>query len=471
MKIKKFEGRAEKEVIEQVKQELGLDALILNIKTTKPRGMFSFMRHQSVEVTAAYDDRKLERKHDRKLERPSLSSENDHGKPRSELQDQLKDKAVHKRKSEGELAKEPEPFAEEVAEKISAVLAMAAGESITPRQSSTPLVPPPPKQASHSVTPQSNKAKPKDNKEEEKIKRLEAELRSTESLLEVTIKKLEVAQHSRDATTRRYDNNLLQVFYTTLTEQGVQADIAISILSDLENFEYNEELDIEAMVGVVYNKILGLLGSAARIDMGGARIGKPVVITFIGPTGVGKTTTIAKLSSLLILKQGKKVGLITADTYRIAAVEQLKTYSEILSVPIITAYNEVDLQEAVKKLSRDCEVIIIDTAGRSHKHKENIGELTNMLKSVEDSNKYLALSTTTKSEDIISIIELYSSITDFNLIFTKLDETTSLGSILNACFITGKKVAYTTNGQNVPDDIEVMQPEKITRALMGLGGF
>ena len=455
MKIRKFEGRAEKDVIEQVKQELGLDALILNIKTTKPKGVFAFMRKPSVEVTAAYDDKKDEKKR----RPPSLARPISEAPPKP-VPDASRAQGVPPPKAWGE-----EPTPQEVAQKLETVLAMAAGQDIA---AAPPRLSPPAAPAAASKR-QAVEAEAK--KEKERIRLLEAELRSTESLLEATLKKLAVAQHSRASVPRRYDNNVLQVFYTTLVEQGVREDIAVELLEDIPDLEQYEEADIGAVVGVVYARIIKMLQRADSIDMEAASTGKPAVITFIGPTGVGKTTTIAKLSSLFILRQGKKVGLITADTYRIAAVEQLKTYSEILSVPIITAYNKQDIAEAVKKLSRECEVIIIDTAGRSHKHKENIEELRELLSSVNDSNKYLALSTTTKSEDILSIIELYSQVTSFDLVFTKLDETTSLGSILNACHLMGCKAAYITNGQSVPEDIEPMQPEKIAKALLGLGGF
>jgi len=189
----------------------------------------------------------------------------------------------------------------------------------------------------------------------------------------------------------------------------------------------------------------------------------------MGPTGVGKTTTIAKLSSVLSLNHNMKVGFITADTYRIAAVEQLKTYAEILGLDVRVVYSNDDIENSVDEMRILNDVILIDTAGRSHRNEDNVVELAGILNSLPDSRHYLVLSATTKCEDMLEIIHTYETVTDFDLIVTKLDETASLGSILNICYLTGKKISYVTFGQNVPDDIEVIKPDKIAMSLLGIG--
>jgi len=189
---------------------------------------------------------------------------------------------------------------------------------------------------------------------------------------------------------------------------------------------------------------------------------------FMGPTGVGKTTTIAKLTSDFILNYNLRLGLITADTYRIAAVEQLKTYAEILSVEVGVVYSTKDFIECIGRLTAKYDMILVDTAGRSHKNSENLTELSELLAACPAAEKHLVLSLTTKCDDLLQIIEAYSDIADFDIIFTKLDETQELGSILNICHLTQKRISYVTNGQNVPDDISIVEPEKIARALLGL---
>ena len=204
-------------------------------------------------------------------------------------------------------------------------------------------------------------------------------------------------------------------------------------------------------------------------ETGAGYSGNKQIVVFMGPTGVGKTTTIAKLSSILLLDYHKQVGLITADTYRIAAVEQLRTYAEIMGLSLNVIYSGDEILPGVKRLHDTHDVILVDTAGRSHNNRENLIELKNMLEYIPKSNNFLVLSVTTRQEDILKIIKTYETVTDFDLIFTKLDEADSLGVLLNVCYLTGRKISYITCGQNVPEDIEKIQPEKIAKALLGTG--
>ena len=171
--------------------------------------------------------------------------------------------------------------------------------------------------------------------------------------------------------------------------------------------------------------------------------------------------------SQFIFNDKLNVGFITADTYRIAAVEQLKTYADILDSEVGVVYNCDDIIEKINEFKVINDVIFIDTAGRSHKNLENLNELKSFLDVIPDAEVYLVLSITTKYDDLLSIIEAYSKISDFKIIFTKLDETSCLGSVLNICYETGKEISYATNGQNVPDDIDIIRPEKIARDLLG----
>ncbi len=190
------------------------------------------------------------------------------------------------------------------------------------------------------------------------------------------------------------------------------------------------------------------------------------IILFIGPTGVGKTTTLAKLAAQFSIKDNKSVGLITSDTYRIAAVEQLRTYSEILDIPLKVIYDPEEIKEAIDEL-RDKEVILIDTAGRNHKIEEQLLETKSIINNVPNPEIFLVISATTTYKDIKSIIQSYSFIEDFKLIFTKLDESTTAGNILNTKVMTGKDLSYFTTGQIVPDDIEIASPEKIVDLIVG----
>ena len=300
--------------------------------------------------------------------------------------------------------------------------------------------------------------------QQRRIKSLEETLNNKENMLGDLMGQLSAARYRPDAE-RKYENNVVQIFYDTLTGQGVTEDVAGFLLSEVGELGPDES-DIGLITRIVYNNILNVIGKPLPLNLSGDN--DCLVNIFMGPTGVGKTTTIAKLTSDFILNYNLRIGLITADTYRIAAVEQLKTYAEILSVEVGVVYSANDFNEYITRLAPKYDMILVDTAGRSHKNSDNLIELAGLLAICPEAERHLVLSLTTKCDDLLKIIDAYAEITDFDIIFTKLDETLELGSILNICYLTQKRISYVTNGQNVPDDIALLEPEKIARALLGL---
>ena len=305
---------------------------------------------------------------------------------------------------------------------------------------------------------------------EQRIKMLSDTLLTTGEMLSRAQAQLSVTKHNAAPRERIYQNNLLQIFYDTLIENQVAPAVAQEILDDLDNAQISDEekLDINFIVKVVYNSLVRIIGSPEGLQATPSK-GNPQKFAFIGPTGVGKTTTIAKLTADLSINRGMDVGLITADTYRIAAIEQLKTYGDILGIEVGVAYKPDDLALHLKDLRSMCDIILIDTAGRSHKNKENIAELGEFFAVADDLEIFLVLSLTTKYEDMLDIINNFSQICDFKVIFTKMDETEKLGAIVNICHRTGKKLSYITFGQNVPDDIKTVAPGEVATRLLGLG--
>lgn len=176
-------------------------------------------------------------------------------------------------------------------------------------------------------------------------------------------------------------------------------------------------------------------------------------INVLGPTGVGKTTTIAKMAARAVLEKKKKIGFITTDTYRIAAIEQLKTYAALLQAPVEVVYNATDYAEAIKKFDH-LDLIFIDTAGRNYKEAKYVEDLKSLIQFSEQVESYLVLSLTSKQKDLESIIEQFSNMHIEKFIFTKLDETNSIGTMFNLMIKYNKGLAYYTNGQEVPEDIE-----------------
>jgi flagellar biosynthesis protein FlhF len=186
-------------------------------------------------------------------------------------------------------------------------------------------------------------------------------------------------------------------------------------------------------------------------------------VNVVGPTGVGKTTTLAKIAAEAVLKYRKKVAFITTDTYRIAAIDQLKTYATILDVPIEVCYNLEDFKAAKQKFTH-YDLVLIDTSGRNFRDSKYVEELKEIL-DFNELETYLVLAVTSKYKDMRKIYDQFHTIPIKKVVFSKIDETESYGSILN--FIVEKQigVAYLTNGQNVPDDIVEGSPSQIFSIL------
>lgn len=190
------------------------------------------------------------------------------------------------------------------------------------------------------------------------------------------------------------------------------------------------------------------------------------VIVLAGPTGVGKTTTIAKMAGRLALIERKRVGLITIDTYRIGAIEQLNTYADIMNIPFKSVFSLKEMESALESM-KDCDVILIDTTGRSSKNVMQIAELNSFIQKISTNNIHLVISATTKDKDISSIVQGYNTLNFNSVIITKLDETTTYGSILNILQCAGKPLSFVTTGQNVPDDFRKINVDEVIDLILG----
>ncbi len=191
-------------------------------------------------------------------------------------------------------------------------------------------------------------------------------------------------------------------------------------------------------------------------------------IAFVGPTGVGKTTTLAKLAARFALAEGLRVAVITADTYRIAAIEQLKTYTEIIGVPLEVVFTPAELREALAKYAQ-WDLVFIDTAGRSPLNRMQMGEMKGFLEAASPVEVYLLLAATTRYQDALEAAKRYADVGYHRLVFTKLDESTVYGLIPNMVLATRKPLAYFTTGQRVPDDIEEADPCKVADLILRRG--
>lgn len=252
-----------------------------------------------------------------------------------------------------------------------------------------------------------------------------------------------------------------------LKRQGLEDKFALKIIRSAWQTASSEYgVSKEQLAEAVFNNLNNAVRNKCKpLTFPKNRRTAPKVFAIVGPTGVGKTTTIAKLAAMYGLMEKKKVAFVTVDTYRIAAVEQLKTIADIMNFPVTVVYSLNELEQYLMDLG-DTDIVFIDTAGRSHKNDLQIEELKNYLEIARPDEVFLALSSAGKYEDSLEILNVYKELNITRLIFTKLDETSFYGSIFNILYKTKFPLTYLTTGQNIPDDIETANPLKLVQMLM-----
>lgn len=253
-----------------------------------------------------------------------------------------------------------------------------------------------------------------------------------------------------------------QMLFQFLLDQEVEHDIAREIISCVQQkHEKDLTVPIEQLIDEIKKEIESRL---MHLSFSGIEPSTRIV-QLIGPTGVGKTTTLAKLAAKSLLEQKKSIAFITTDTYRIAAIEQLKTYARILEVPIEVAYSLDDYNRAVEKLSA-VDLIFVDTAGRNFRQSNYVAELTQYIETTKFTEVFFVAALTAKYTDILYTLDQFSHIKNKKVIFTKADETRQYGSLLNIGLRNNIDIAYVTNGQDVPNDIITPSAPRISQYIM-----
>ncbi|KLU65040.1 flagellar biosynthesis protein FlhF [Desulfosporosinus acididurans] len=259
--------------------------------------------------------------------------------------------------------------------------------------------------------------------------------------------------------------SVLQKWADRLQNRGVSEPLIKCLIGHVQQIlpedKWEDDNQVYAQIGAEMIQICGATGPI-QTDRE-----KPKVIALIGPTGVGKTTTIGKLAAGFSIVDKRNVALITADTYRVAAVEQIKTFGEIIGVPVDVVMTPSELQAAMSR-HQDKDLIFIDTAGRSPHHDLHMSELRAFLKKANPDYTMLVMSATTQLADQLKIYQRFKDLST-HFIFTKLDETESPGMILNFLDQAKLPTAYLTNGQNVPDDIVAANSNRLVRFVFGEG--
>ncbi|NMA65986.1 MAG: flagellar biosynthesis protein FlhF [Clostridiaceae bacterium] len=455
MKIRRYTCKDMQEALLKVKMDLGSEAVIMNSRKVKPKGLKGLFSKPMIEVVAAIDDDYV---------RPSRTSI--YNKNLSEIRNVVKSAAA------------------------------AAGSTLQ----------------NNAAQPKSHNVNESSKTENSQIAELENKVKNMEETLKKIYQSLQGKEAKENASlneptdqnvkkdTAEYDDQSQwkplsnEAVKTTIMPQNkiadkIDSDYNLQIseqesspddFSLLKRILFNQDLEpkliekildkikergtnsLEETHNLAHRILTVLLGKPEPLTINEKR---PHVAIFIGPTGVGKTTTLAKIAAEFSLNQQKNVGLITADTYRIAAIEQLKTYAEILNIPLNVVYSPEEIKDAVNQLAEK-DLILIDTAGRSYRNKPHFDELKALISAVDADETFLVLSCNTSPRAIKETLEYYAFIKNFKLIFTKLDESPTFGVIFNARYLTGKPLSYTTAGQSVPDDLDFANPKQLTEFVL-----
>lgn len=403
MIIKKFQAKTENDAVEAAKKELGSAVVIMNVRKVKRKGPFGFLLPQLTEVTVA-----LEEESEQKVQSLRKNTDSQNGNAVK-----AEKKAESRHVAEGELQ----------------------GQKNFEKQLENSMI--------------------------------EEKLDSLHSLLEQQLKKPEEETEEAPEEETKEDemSRFIKLVYNTMLDNEVDEKYANLIVDEMEK-NNKPGTPFDHALADVYQKMILKFGNSQELTE--SQKG-PKVVFFIGPTGVGKTTTIAKIAAEYQLDKKKKVALLTADTYRIAAAEQLRTYAGILEVPFRVIYSAEEISQAVRDF-QDYDYIMVDTAGHAHQNeeqRESIKELIHAADGLTDTDVFLVLSATTKYNDLKKIVDAYREVTDYRLIFTKLDETEERGNMFNIRLYTGAEICYVTCGQNVPDDLESFNPQKTVKLLLG----
>ncbi|MBO5325606.1 MAG: flagellar biosynthesis protein FlhF [Lachnospiraceae bacterium] len=409
MIIKKYQGKTEAEAMENAKKELGDSIVLMNVKTVKPKGLSKLIKKAYVEITVAKEEEREVTVH---KENVAVSLSSSHTKQTTS--------------GNAEKEKNSQIISEErlLEEKLDSL---------------------------HSLLEQQIQ-----RREEVKVAEEPEEVRETKDNKNSN----ESAQEDADKT-----KAVLSLIRETIVENEVEPKYADSILDEIEkNLKAN--MPMEHILSNVYQRMILRFGKPECIEP--AKEG-PKVVFFVGTTGVGKTTTIAKIASKFVVEEKKKLALLTADTYRIAASEQLRTYANILEVPFRVIYTPEELGDAIKDFS-SYDYILVDTAGHSQnndKQRDDMADFVKFAQGKAEQEIYLVVSATTKYKDLKSIADKYKKMFDYKMIFTKLDETSEYGNLLNMKIYTGASMSYITCGQNVPEDIETFNAQSTVKKLLG----
>lgn len=486
MKVKRYIVENLPEAVQQIRSELGSDAVILNTKEIRVGGFLGMFRKKRMEVIAALDEsakKPAERKPaavprlPEKETSPRATSQPDHA---AALATMLPPSAVRDRYAQKPFAEQTRPSG--TSQQPSAAIpsfreAMEGAAAIRPDSRPLPNPMPtfrepgaPERQPDAHADMLAVAAKVLEERESRQkepaapvvTREPDASAEETNALLQELRSMKDMMQKlSKQQTYRSMPESVLR-WSKRLAEQGVEP-VYVEQFAEAVNERLGISNDDPA---ACYEAAKSVLREWLQPSRSYGLSPNARVVHFVGPTGVGKTTTIAKLAAEQSINFRRQVGLITADTYRIAAVDQLRTYADILNLPLEVVFSPSELARAYKKLE-DRDLVFMDTAGRNYRNELFVSEVNSLLAPGEESETILVLSVTHKYGDMKLVASQFAKYGVDQLLLTKFDETDTFGSVLNLIKAHSFRISYITCGQTVPDDIRPYDPEDMVRRLLG----
>jgi len=276
---------------------------------------------------------------------------------------------------------------------------------------------------------------------------------------------------ARSALSGSLTTGALQDIFEQLTLGGLEKRIALNVVRKVQ-FELGEHAESsDAVMDAAAQEIMRMVGVQnplaalqSRVSSGASA---PTVMALVGPTGVGKTTTLAKIAAEASMRRGLKVGLINLDSYRVAAFDQLATYARLLGVPFRSANSAEDLRAAIADF-QNLDLVLLDTTGRSPKDPDSLRELNQLLGELPEVRSFLVVSATTRDTELLETAQRFSHFRPEGLVFSKLDEASVYGSIVNLAGRTKLPLCFFTTGQRVPEDLEEATPERLASLVLDL---